>query len=91
VHGPWPGTPSGCSRKIQNAGSSPPAQLGIVTFTRTGWSREDHAARVAAVAAGDAIVTSTVLQRRPALRLCTINPRTTEADLALTLQRLAGA
>jgi aromatic-L-amino-acid decarboxylase len=69
-----------------------PAQLGIVTFTRTGWSREEHVGRVAAVAAaGDAAVTSTVLQGRPALRLCTINPRTTETDIALTLQLLAGA
>jgi aromatic-L-amino-acid decarboxylase len=67
-----------------------PAQLGIVTFTRAGWTPGDHAARVAAVAAtGDATVTSTVVRGRPALRLCTINPRTTEADIALTLQRLA--
>jgi len=68
-----------------------PAQLGIVTFTRSGWSREEHAARAAAVAAaGHATVTSTVLRGRPALRLCTINPRTTEADLALTFDQLAG-
>jgi aromatic-L-amino-acid decarboxylase len=68
-----------------------PAQLGIVTFSRPEWDAEDHAARAAAVAAeGYATVTSTVLQGRPALRLCTINPRTTEADIAQTLERLAG-
>jgi glutamate/tyrosine decarboxylase-like PLP-dependent enzyme len=67
-----------------------PAQLAIVTFTRPGWSPEEHAARAAALAAeGYASVTSTVVQGRPALRLCTINPRTTEADIAQTLDRLA--
>jgi aromatic-L-amino-acid/L-tryptophan decarboxylase len=67
-----------------------PAQLAIVTFTSPGWSPEEHAARAAALAAeGYASVTSTVVQGRPALRLCTINPRTTEADVAQTLERLA--
>jgi aromatic-L-amino-acid/L-tryptophan decarboxylase len=66
-----------------------PAQLGIVTFTRRGWSAEDHAERVAAVSdSGYAAVTSTDLRGRPALRLCTINPRTTEYDIAETLRRL---
>ncbi len=68
-----------------------PAQLGIVTFTRVGWDAADHAERVAALAAdGFAAVTSTTLRGRPALRLCTINPRTTESDLGETLARLAG-
>jgi glutamate/tyrosine decarboxylase-like PLP-dependent enzyme len=68
-----------------------PAQLGIVTFTRPGWSAADHAARVAALTDdGFAAVTSTTLRGRPALRLCTINPRTTEADIAETLARLGG-
>ena len=68
-----------------------PAQLGIVTFTRSGWSPDEHSARAAAIAdAGHATVTSTVLRGRRALRLCTINPRTTEADIALTLDYLAG-
>lgn len=67
-----------------------PAQLGIVTFTQPSWSAEEHAARAAALAAsGYATVTSTTLQGQPALRLCTINPRTTEQDLAQTLERLA--
>jgi glutamate/tyrosine decarboxylase-like PLP-dependent enzyme len=69
-----------------------PAQLGIVTFTHPGWDADEHAARVAAVAAtGYAAVTSTSLRGRPALRLCTINPRTTESDIEETLSRLAKA
>ncbi len=67
-----------------------PAQLGIVTFTHVGWSAAEHSARVSALSAeGYATVTSTNLRGTPALRLCTINPRTTEADIAGTLARLA--
>lgn len=67
-----------------------PAQLGIVTFTHSGWTAEDHSSRVAAIAAqGYAAVTSTSLRGDPALRLCTINPRTTEADIIDTLRCLA--
>lgn len=51
--------------------------------------RGGHGARVAALSAtGYATLTSTRLQKRPALRLCTINPRTTESDIDQTLQRL---
>jgi glutamate/tyrosine decarboxylase-like PLP-dependent enzyme len=68
-----------------------PAQLGIVTFARPDWSAQEHAAAAAAMAAGGyATVTSTVLRDRPALRLCTINPLTTESDVEETLRRLAG-
>jgi aromatic-L-amino-acid/L-tryptophan decarboxylase len=67
-----------------------PAQLGIVTFTRRGWSAEDHAERAAAMSqSGYAAVTSTDLRGRPTLRLCTINPRTTADDIAETLRRLS--
>ncbi|HLH67006.1 MAG TPA: aminotransferase class I/II-fold pyridoxal phosphate-dependent enzyme [Solirubrobacteraceae bacterium] len=67
-----------------------PAQLGIVTFTRDGWDAGEHAAAVARLTGdGYAALTSTSLRGRPALRLCTINPRTTEADLEGTLRRLA--
>lgn len=38
---------------------------------------------------GFAIVTSTRLRGRTALRLCTINPRTTDEDLRATLERMA--
>ncbi|HEV7174660.1 MAG TPA: aminotransferase class I/II-fold pyridoxal phosphate-dependent enzyme [Solirubrobacteraceae bacterium] len=69
-----------------------PAQLGIVTFARPQWSAEEHAAAAAAMAAGGyATVTSTVLGDRPALRLCTINPLTTESEIEETVKRLADA
>ena len=68
-----------------------PAQLAIVTFARPDWSPEDHAAAAATMAAGGyAAVTSTVLRGRSALRLCTINPLTTESEIEQTLRRLAG-
>jgi glutamate/tyrosine decarboxylase-like PLP-dependent enzyme len=69
-----------------------PAQLGVVTFVRRGAGPADPALRAAALAAeGFAAVSSTTLHGRPVLRLCTINPRTTEADLAATLDRLGTA
>ena len=37
---------------------------------------------------GFALVTSTVLKGTTALRMCTINPRTTREDIDTTLQRL---
>ena len=74
-----------------------PAQLAVVTF-RHGHSPGDTAADSefhrrlfeAVVADGYSLVTSTELDSRPVLRLCTINPRTTEADLDETLGRLRG-
>ena len=67
-----------------------PAQLGIVTFARRDSTEEDHAALAAALTAGGyAAVTSTKLRGRSVLRLCTINPRTTEADITSTLEHLA--
>lgn len=69
-----------------------PAQLGIVTFALRGGDAALHAARAKALAdSGYAAVTSTTLQGRGVLRLCTINPTTTEADLAETIRRLAGS
>lgn len=66
-----------------------PAQLGIVTFARTGAVDADARKSAARVTeAGFATVTSTTLRGRPVLRLCTINPRTTEADVAATIARL---
>ncbi|HEY2260927.1 MAG TPA: aminotransferase class I/II-fold pyridoxal phosphate-dependent enzyme, partial [Solirubrobacteraceae bacterium] len=67
-----------------------PAQLGIITFSGVGWSDADHPRQAAALSiSGYATLTSTRLQGRAALRLCTINPRTTEADIDQTLERLA--
>ncbi len=37
---------------------------------------------------GFALATSTVLDGRTVLRMCTINPRTTEADVELTVERI---
>ena len=79
-----------------------PAQLGIVTFalraraSGQGWladerhvlADEQHARAAALSADGYAHVTTTRLHGRAVLRLCTINPRTTERDIASTLARL---
>ncbi len=42
----------------------------------------------AMLADGYALATSTVLNRRPALRFCTINPRTTDSEMAETVRRM---
>ncbi len=69
-----------------------PAQLGIVTFVRRGVDDAGHqwaARRV--TESGYAALTCTQLDGRQVLRLCTINPRTTDDDIAETLRRLAAA
>ena len=63
-----------------------PAQLAVVTFAPERGSPADIAA--ALVADGYAVLSSTVLNDRPVLRLCTINPRTTEAEIDETIARL---
>jgi aromatic-L-amino-acid/L-tryptophan decarboxylase len=66
-----------------------PAQLGVVTFVGAGLDAAEHIARATALAAsGYAAVSTTELHGRTVLRLCTINPLTTEDDLAGTLDRL---
>lgn len=65
-----------------------PAALGIVTFR---WATADAVnARLAAAALADGftMISSTVLRSRTVLRLCTINPRTTEDDLRASIDRL---
>lgn len=66
-----------------------PAQMGIVTFRRRG-AEEPFYARMhdAMLADGFALVTSTVLRGETVLRMCTINPRTTEADVEQTIDWL---
>ena len=67
-----------------------PAQLGIVCFAHRGSDAADHAARAARVSqSGFATLSSTMLKDRSALRLCTINPLTTEDDIVQTLEMLA--
>ena len=70
---------------------STPAQLGIVSFRRS-----DDAARhlrtVAEMQAdGVAAISSTVLHGVTVLRMCTINPGTSQADLELTVEALERA
>jgi aromatic-L-amino-acid decarboxylase len=68
-----------------------PAQMGIVTFRRRGAEESYyHQVHDAMLREGFALATSTVLNGRTALRLCTINPRTTEADIEQTLDWIDG-
>jgi aromatic-L-amino-acid/L-tryptophan decarboxylase len=74
-----------------------PAQLAIVCFRRViDGVRAGDLDRIndelvrAAVADGYAAPSSTVLGGRTAIRLCTINPRTTFADVEATIERLEG-
>jgi aromatic-L-amino-acid decarboxylase len=66
-----------------------PAQMGIVCFR---YGAADDAAHLGLVQSllkdGFALITYTVLKGRTVLRTCTINPRTTEADIEETLDRL---
>jgi aromatic-L-amino-acid/L-tryptophan decarboxylase len=65
-----------------------PAQMSIVCF-RFGQSDELVAKLVDAMLRdGYAFLTSTTLHGTAALRLCTINPRTTEAEIIETINRL---
>ncbi len=65
------------------------AQMGIVNFRRRGADEEFYRqAHDAMLLDGFALATSTVLNGSTVLRLCTINPRTTESDIELTLDWL---
>ena len=67
-----------------------PAQLGVITFAWRGAGAGEHAERAAALTRdGYAAVSSTTLRGREVLRLCTINPRTSEGELEETIARLA--
>jgi aromatic-L-amino-acid decarboxylase len=64
-----------------------PAQMGVVTFRH----REETANQQlveAMLEDGYALLTSTVLRGRTVLRLCTINPRTTEEEIGETVSRM---
>jgi glutamate/tyrosine decarboxylase-like PLP-dependent enzyme len=72
-----------------------PAQMGIVTFRWSGVKRTD--AEIDEITRrtvdlmredGYALVMSTTLRGRPALRLCPINPATTPAEIRETIARL---
>jgi aromatic-L-amino-acid/L-tryptophan decarboxylase len=78
-----------CLRKMPGWEIVTPAQMGIVCFR---YSSADDAAHLRLVQTlledGFALITSTVLRGRTVLRTCTINPRTTEADIQGSLERL---
>lgn len=63
-----------------------PASLGIVTF-RVAGDADRLAAR--ALADGYVVPSTTVLRGETVLRLCTINPRTTDQELEASVARLA--
>lgn len=64
-------------------------QLSVVLFRRTGWDADDyarwsHGARVS----GLGLVTPTTYVGETVLRLCFVNPRTTDADVDMLLESL---
>jgi len=63
-----------------------PASLGIVCFTRAGV--DDSAVSAQMVSEGYAASSTTVLRGQTVLRLCTINPRTTFAEIEETIDRM---
>jgi len=66
-----------------------PAQMGIVTFARRGSDHRFYARmHDAMLRDGYALATSTVLKGKTVLRLCTINPRTSDEDIEGTLDWL---
>jgi glutamate/tyrosine decarboxylase-like PLP-dependent enzyme len=65
-----------------------PAQLAIVCFRRDGDDAVQTRISQAMVADGFAAPSTTEVGGRVALRLCTINPRTTEAEVARTIERM---
>lgn len=66
-----------------------PAQMAVVCFRYRRGDDAFHGAMVEAMLEdGFALATSTVLGGRTVLRMCTINPRTTEADVEMTLGRM---
>jgi aromatic-L-amino-acid decarboxylase len=72
-----------------------PAQLGVVTFRYApqgvpfdSIDRLNHGLVAAVIQDGYAMLSSTVLRGMTVLRMCCINPRTTEQDVVETLERL---
>ena len=78
-----------CLRKMPGWEIVTPAQMGIVCFRYTSADDAAHLSLVQTLLEdGFALITSTVLRGRTVLRTCTINPRTTEADIQASLERL---
>ncbi len=74
-----------------------PASLGVLTFRRRGPAgrsdsqvdRDNEAVVATLAAAGDVLVTSTVIGGRYAIRLCVLNHSSGEADVRHALERVA--
>ncbi len=80
-----------CLRKMPDWEVVTPAQMGIVCFRYRGAEDAAHLRLVQTLLDdGFALITSTVLHHRTVLRTCTINPRTTEADIEATLAKMDG-
>ena len=82
-------------RELSNWEVVTPAQMGIVTFRciPVGLSPENlnglnRELVEQMIADGFAMISSTVLRGQTVLRMCTINPRTTEANVRETIKRL---
>jgi glutamate/tyrosine decarboxylase-like PLP-dependent enzyme len=65
-----------------------PAQMAIVAFRHAGDDPMNAALAERLKAGGYAFLSTTSLRGRTALRLCTINPRTTEEDIVRTIDVL---
>jgi aromatic-L-amino-acid decarboxylase len=65
-----------------------PAQLAVVTFRREGSDELNDRMVAAAVAEGFTAPSTTIIDGRAVVRLCTINPRTTDDDIRMTIERL---
>jgi aromatic-L-amino-acid decarboxylase len=81
-------------RELPNWEVVTPAQMGIVTFRcipqglsseKVNWLNRELVEEM--IADGFAMVSSTILRGQTVLRMCTINPRTAEADVRETIKR----
>src|SRR5579863_2091131 len=78
-----------CLRSMPGWEIVTPAQMGIVCFRYPALDDAAHLRLVQTLLEdGFALITSTILRGRTVLRTCTINPRTTEADIQASLERL---
>lgn len=67
-------------------------ELSIVALRRRGWSRDDLLAWSAReLESGSSFVVPSSHEGEPVLRMCIVNPRTTEDDIAAILRSLAAA
>jgi aromatic-L-amino-acid/L-tryptophan decarboxylase len=80
-----------CLRGMRGWEIVTPAQMGIVCFRYSALDDDAHLKLVQTLLEdGFALITSTILRGQTVLRTCTINPRTTEADIRTALEKLDG-